>query len=115
MQNNNLEEIKERIKSLKEYPTEMADYYANAMKEQTESLVENVKKDKKTIKKEKERKEVDALINNVGKEDFEKMYARMHTPWINKYKNIRPNDLCPCGSGKKFKRCCMYKLNNMEI
>ena len=38
----------------------------------------------------------------------------MHTPWINKYKNIRPNDLCPCGSGKKFKKCCMYKLNNME-
>jgi uncharacterized protein YecA (UPF0149 family) len=20
---------------------------------------------------------------------------------------IRPNDLCPCGSGKKFKKCCM--------
>ena len=20
---------------------------------------------------------------------------------------VRPNDLCPCGSGKKFKKCCM--------
>jgi uncharacterized protein len=21
------------------------------------------------------------------------------------------NDNCPCGSGKKFKRCCMFKLH----
>ena len=24
-------------------------------------------------------------------------------------KKIYPNDLCPCGSGKKFKQCCMGK------
>lgn len=106
--NNNLEEINKSLGYFKEHP------YIDVMKEQMASLVENVKKDKKTIKKEKERKEVNELINNVGKEDFEKMYSRMHTPWINKYKNIRPNDLCPCGSGKKFKKCCMYKLNDME-
>ena len=23
----------------------------------------------------------------------------------------RPNELCPCGSGKKFKKCCAQKLN----
>lgn len=22
---------------------------------------------------------------------------------------IYPNDLCPCGSGKKYKKCCMHK------
>jgi len=22
---------------------------------------------------------------------------------------VPPNEKCPCGSGKKFKRCCMYK------
>lgn len=27
---------------------------------------------------------------------------------IRKYnKKVMPNDLCPCGSGKKFKKCCM--------
>jgi preprotein translocase subunit SecA len=26
-------------------------------------------------------------------------------PVRNEFKNIGPNDLCPCGSGKKFKYC----------
>ena len=25
---------------------------------------------------------------------------------------IYPNDLCPCGSGKKYKKCCMKKEQN---
>ena len=25
---------------------------------------------------------------------------------------IYPNDLCPCGSGKKYKKCCMKKNKN---
>ncbi len=28
---------------------------------------------------------------------------------IKKEKKIYPNDLCPCGSGKKYKKCCMNK------
>ncbi len=24
---------------------------------------------------------------------------------------IKPNDPCPCGSGKKFKKCCALKMN----
>lgn len=31
-------------------------------------------------------------------------------PYINENK-INRNDLCPCGSGKKYKKCCIYKLN----
>ena len=27
-------------------------------------------------------------------------------------KEPRRNDECPCGSGKKYKRCCMIKRNN---
>lgn len=27
-----------------------------------------------------------------------------------KYRNVGRNDLCPCGSGKKFKQCCIDKL-----
>jgi hypothetical protein len=30
-------------------------------------------------------------------------------PIMNPYRNIGRNDLCPCGSGKKFKRCCLGK------
>ena len=24
-------------------------------------------------------------------------------------KKVGPNDPCPCGSGKKYKKCCMHK------
>lgn len=32
-----------------------------------------------------------------------------------KYKNVGRNDICPCGSGKKFKRCCISKLYYQHI
>ncbi len=28
---------------------------------------------------------------------------------FNEYKSVGANDKCPCGSGKKFKKCCMNK------
>ncbi len=39
-------------------------------------------------------KELNHLMNGVEK------------PYINPFKGIGRNDLCPCGSGKKFKNCC---------
>lgn len=27
-----------------------------------------------------------------------------------KFENIGRNDLCPCGSGNKYKKCCMGKV-----
>ena len=30
-------------------------------------------------------------------------------PIRNKDKKVGPNDQCPCGSGEKYKRCCMRK------
>ncbi len=30
-------------------------------------------------------------------------------PIRNAAKKIGPNDPCPCGSGKKYKKCCMQK------
>ncbi|MBP3388189.1 MAG: SEC-C domain-containing protein [Clostridia bacterium] len=31
---------------------------------------------------------------------------------IRKKEKIGPNDPCPCGSGKKYKRCCMGNEEN---
>ena len=28
---------------------------------------------------------------------------------VRKEKKAGPNDPCPCGSGKKYKKCCMHK------
>lgn len=33
-------------------------------------------------------------------------YIKRHTPYVRESKKIMPNDLCPCGSGKKYKHCC---------
>ena len=30
-------------------------------------------------------------------------------PVSNPFRNVGRNDPCPCGSGKKFKRCCLGK------
>ena len=34
-----------------------------------------------------------------------KQYERAHTPLVYKDAKIGRNELCPCGSGKKFKKC----------
>ena len=46
------------------------------------------------------RKPVQKVIANDGKETLKK------EPATNKKKKIGRNDLCPCGSGKKYKNCC---------
>ena len=32
-------------------------------------------------------------------------------PAVNPYKNVGRNDPCPCGSGRKFKKCCLGKAD----
>ena len=32
-------------------------------------------------------------------------------PAVNPYKNVGRNDPCPCGSGKKFKKCCLPRVS----
>jgi hypothetical protein len=36
--------------------------------------------------------------------------SRPTTPATEKFKNVGRNDRCPCGSGKKFKKCCLDKM-----
>jgi hypothetical protein len=35
-------------------------------------------------------------------------------PAVNPYRNVGRNDPCPCGSGKKFKKCCLGKVEAEE-
>lgn len=34
-------------------------------------------------------------------------YQAAHTTYKREYKKIGRNDDCPCGSGKKYKNCCL--------
>ena len=29
------------------------------------------------------------------------------TPYVNPLRDVGRNDPCPCGSGKKYKKCCL--------
>lgn len=49
--------------------------------------------------------------------EFQRMYAKMHTPWHRRSKKLNRNSICPfCNSGKKFKNCeCYEKYKNTPI
>lgn len=46
------------------------------------------------------------IVKNLAKKNGEKSYNAIKIPPYKKKLNIERNDLCPCGSGKKFKKCC---------
>ena len=39
--------------------------------------------------------------------ELRKAYGIKLTPWVRAEKKIGRNDKCPCGSGKKYKNCCI--------
>ena len=40
--------------------------------------------------------------------------VKMIMPTIEKVKKIGRNSSCPCGSGKKYKKCCLFGLTNED-
>ena len=73
---------------------EMFDEMTKAIKEDTVRLLFNVH-----IEEKVEREQV-AKVTGTNKDETAKK-----EPVRNEAKKIRPNDLCPCGSGKKYKNC----------
>jgi uncharacterized protein YchJ len=43
-------------------------------------------------------------------ERFVELKSKGHT-YVRRVPNIERNDKCPCGSGIKFKKCCIDKIN----
>lgn len=39
----------------------------------------------------------------------EEVVCRGNKPYAPKIHKIGRNELCPCGSGKKYKKCCLMK------
>ena len=40
--------------------------------------------------------------------DYRELMTRMRTkPLVRNFRKIRRNEQCPCGSGKKYKNCCL--------
>lgn len=66
----------------------------------------------------KQREAMEAAISNDQMKRFEAMakaWQEAHTQKVRKFDKVGRNDPCPCGSGKKFKNCCMNKKNWDEL
>ncbi len=78
---------------------EMFDAMTQNMREDTLRALYHVR-----IEEKVEREEV-AKVTGTNKDD-----SAAKKPKSRESKKVYPNDLCPCGSGKKFKHCCMNKI-----
>ncbi len=86
----------------KEEGYEMFQAMINAIREETVKRMFLVQlKPKQEVKREKVAKEVGT--NAPADKSVKKQPVR------NAARKIGPNDPCPCGSGKKYKKCCMQK------
>lgn len=47
--------------------------------------------------------------NELSREEYFNSYEQSGKPFIRKKKKIGRNEPCPCGSGKKYKKCCIGK------
>ncbi|MGB5299295.1 MAG: SEC-C metal-binding domain-containing protein, partial [Thiogranum sp.] len=45
------------------------------------------------------------LVRSLGRTDR----ASLHASFLGASKKVGRNDPCPCGSGKKYKKCCLAK------
>ena len=88
----------------------------NPIEEMTEDTVVNLGFDKELLYKNMVAAEADWLYNlpeweAIFDEDKRKaLYKEQKkSTTITKEAKVYPNDPCPCGSGKKYKKCCMNK------
>lgn len=79
---------------------------AEIQEEVTKYVMKTVIEENETIEVEQEEVVVNAQA--ISGSDTERPQAKKKRPVRNMEKTGR-NDLCPCGSGKKYKQCCMKK------
>ena len=92
----------------KEEGYEMFQNMINAIREETIRRMFLVQlRPQQEVKREKVAKETSAIgtADSIVKKQ----------PVRNKDKKVGPNDPCPCGSGKKYKKCCMQKDKTAEV
>lgn len=78
---------------------DMFDSMTAAIREETIKVLLHIRVEQKV-----EREQV-AKVTGTNKDD-----SKAKEPVKRTVKKVYPNDLCPCGSGKKFKQCCMKKI-----
>lgn len=49
-------------------------------------------------------------LANMNARQLNRIFGVQQEPYVNPYAKICRNDPCPCGSGKKYKKCCGRSL-----
>ena len=64
-----------------------------------------------------QKEEAGETIEQFTERKIKHAQEKLRNPKVNKYYQIKVgrNDPCPCGSGKKFKKCCWGKINQPEF
>ncbi len=58
--------------------------------------------------------DADAADDDEGDANPSDLMTFEQTTVINPYRHVGRNDPCPCGSGKKFKKCCLERVQAGE-
>jgi len=84
---------------------ELADWTIRDDSEQTDLEIENLEVEEiaETLRQLSPVRELAAVDNSA---DTHRLQVSHHESFTNPYRYVGRNDPCPCGSGKKFKRCC---------
>lgn len=53
---------------------------------------------------------MDEYLGALSPKEFDHLLNGVQEPYVNPFARIGRNDPCPCGSGKKFKKCCGRNL-----
>lgn len=99
------------------------------MLEQNGSVVENAENDLRNINEnadDHQNENADDYQNELTEitpdqftpeqlEQLRAMYYRRPKQMVRKHAKIGRNDPCPCGSGKKFKNCCIHNEQFNEL
>ena len=54
------------------------------------------------------------IKRDFSKIDFESVFLRAYDMYENPFKDVGRNDPCPCGSGKKFKKCHLLRVDRLD-
>lgn len=75
----------------------------SASLKENDTALQNLKEEIEIQKENRTDAETAALKGGVQMPQM----IRKTRPLVREYKKIRRNDPCPCGSGKKYKNCCL--------
>ena len=88
---------------------DMFDEMVFAIKQDVVKLLMNLRKTEEQVKREETAKITGAALKNLQNldSDQKQVKSEINRTVVNQGPQVGRNDPCPCGSGKKYKNCCM--------